>query len=67
MVSLLIIGNPPPPQYIQLSKLTYERFTILVGLGIAAKLVSAFINALRDTIGRRGFPDDVTTYGLGNY
>ncbi|CAG2172887.1 unnamed protein product [Oppiella nova] len=37
---------------------------VFIGLGIAAKLVTAFISALQDSIHRRGFPSDISTYGL---
>ncbi|XP_054156784.1 MFS-type transporter SLC18B1-like [Oppia nitens] len=37
---------------------------VFIGLGIASKLVTAFISALHDSIHRRGFPDDISTYGL---
>ncbi|CAG2172886.1 unnamed protein product [Oppiella nova] len=37
---------------------------VFIGLGIASKLVTAFISALHDSIHRRGFADDISTYGL---
>ncbi|CAG2116154.1 unnamed protein product, partial [Medioppia subpectinata] len=37
---------------------------LFIGLGIASKLVTAFISALHDSIHRRGFADDISTYGL---
>ncbi|XP_054157220.1 MFS-type transporter SLC18B1-like [Oppia nitens] len=37
---------------------------IFIGLGLASKLITAFISTLNDSINRRGFPDDMSTYGL---
>ena len=31
---------------------------------MASKLVTAFISSLHDSIHRRGFPDDISTYGM---
>ncbi|CAG2115762.1 unnamed protein product, partial [Medioppia subpectinata] len=37
---------------------------VFIGFGLASKLVTAFISALNDAIHRRGFPDNISTYGL---
>jgi len=37
---------------------------IIIGLGISAKLVTGFVDAITHSIKRRGLPDDMTTYGM---
>lgn len=37
---------------------------VFIGVGHSAKLVAAPVDALKDAIGKRGFPDDMSTYGL---
>ncbi|XP_053205515.1 MFS-type transporter SLC18B1-like [Panonychus citri] len=37
---------------------------IIVGIGMAAKQVSAYIACLNDTINRRGYPNETSTYAL---
>uniref|UniRef100_T1KJ11 Major facilitator superfamily (MFS) profile domain-containing protein n=3 Tax=Tetranychus urticae TaxID=32264 RepID=T1KJ11_TETUR len=37
---------------------------IIVGVGMAAKQVSAYIACLNDTINRRGYPNETSTYAL---
>ncbi|KFM69104.1 MFS-type transporter, partial [Stegodyphus mimosarum] len=36
---------------------------VIIGLGLSAKLVSAFVGALQNTV-KRGFPDNLATYGM---
>lgn len=37
---------------------------LIIGLGLSAKLVSSFVDCLNYNIKVRGFPNDITTYGL---
>jgi MFS family permease len=37
---------------------------MIIGLGISAKLVTGFVDAINYSIKERGLPDDMTTYGM---
>lgn len=63
MIGLLFLGPLPwLPLQPTLPLIVFS--LVLIGFGMSAKLVCAFMDALNDSIKRRGFRNDVSTYGL---
>ncbi|XP_067138893.1 MFS-type transporter SLC18B1-like [Centruroides vittatus] len=62
-VSFLLIG--PAPFLNIPSQLWLVIFSLAItGIGVSCCYVSPFIGALQDTVHIRGYPEDITTYGL---